>query len=491
MTTKDKVKAFVLQQNMIGSGDHILLGFSGGADSVCLFYILQTLAEEYDLKLTAVHVEHGIRGEEALRDADFVEKLCKKEGIPCYTEHVNIPAMAAEAGLSEEEMGRKVRYEIFAQLAKKVGANKIAVAHHKNDVAETMLFHLCRGTGLAGLCSLSPVRGNIIRPLLALEREEIETYLEENGFPYCTDSTNKDQTYTRNYLRGEVLPLLQEVNPRVIDHIAQTSLLLEGAKETLKGVLAEKKCRYVVMKCEDAFLKQELFEQENEYVITGVLQDVIEEIAGSKKDIHFKHMDSVARLGGLQVGKSVDLPYRLCAVREYEGIRIFKRETADKTDGAKVARFASCGEAGELQEMSGRADFEEVAVAIPGKTVLRDGTIVETRLFAAEEIKELDKIPDKKYTKWFDYGIIKECLWVRHRQAGDYMQVDASGGRKRLKDLLINEKVPQSMRDEIWLIACESLVLWAVGVRMGEWGKLHSNTEQILEIKIHGGRDNE
>lgn len=478
MLTKDKVKAFMKQQNMLAKGDHILIGFSGGADSVCLFHILQSLAKEYEFKLTAVHVEHGIRGEEALRDATFVQKLCERENVPCFVEHVSVPSLAAEAGLSEEEMGRKVRYEIFEQRAKQVGANKIAVAHHKNDVAETMLFHLCRGTGLAGLCALSPVRGNLIRPLLAVNREEIEDYLREEKLAYCSDSTNEETDYTRNYLRREVLPLLKDVNPKVVEHMAQTSLLLEGAKEALEESVVEKKTQYTEEREAGVFVKNELFQVENDYFITGVLHNVIEDLAGSKKDIHFKHINSVAELGSMQVGKRVSLPYGLIAIKEYEGVAIKKNHL----DTTRMKSKNQCG----LEETK-----EEMLLNIPGETFLWNGEKVQTRIFSVEEVKDINKIPDKKCTKWFDYDIINECISVRYRQPGDYMVIDEEGGRKKLKDLLINEKIPQKNRDELLLFAVDHLVLWALGVRMGEFGKINSDTKRILEINIYGGKSDE
>ena len=470
METKDKVKAYAEQQNMLSKGDHIVLGFSGGADSVCLFYILQSLVQEYDLTLTAVHVNHGIRGDEALRDAAFVEELCDKEGIPCIVRCVEVPVLAQEAGLSHEEMGRKIRYEIFEEIAREVGANKIAVAHHKNDIAETMLFNLCRGTALAGLCALTPVRGKLIRPLLALEREEICEYLSQRQLPYCEDSTNDDTKYTRNYIRKEILPRLKEVNPKVVEHLAHTSAVLEGARDALDDSMEALKEKYVEVDSECGKIAQELFLEENEYLISGVLHNVIGMLAGSKKDIHGVHVNSVAELANMQVGKRLDLPYGLIAKRTYDGIEISsaileKRET----DEGKYA----------------------VNLLVPGETILWDGTKVVTRVFSAQEVKDIEKIPDKSYTKWFDYDIINQCISVRYRQAGDYMVVTADGGKKKLKELFIHEKVPQEQRDEILLFTREHLVLWACGIRMGEYGKIRTNTKTILEIKIHGGQNDE
>ena len=471
MLTKDKVEAFMKQHNMLVPGEHILIGFSGGADSVCLFYILQALAKEYKLKLTAVHVEHGIRGQEALEDAEFVEELCIKEGIDCYVEHVSIPTIVKETGLSEEEAGRKVRYECFDQIAKQVGADKIAVAHHKNDVAETMLFHLCRGTGLAGLCALSPVRGKLIRPLLAVDREEIESFLRNENITYRTDRTNEETEYTRNYLRKEVLPLLLRINPKAVEHMAQASMLLEGVKDVVGGVVQEASVKYVEKQDESIFVKKDLFARECEYTVTGVLHNVIEELAGSKKDIHYKHVNSVAQLRDMQVGKKINLPYHLVAEKEYDGVRILKDVTEVVKEDAS-------------EEM-------EIILNIPGQTMLWDGRSVHTRVFSAKDVKDIKNFPDNAYTKWFDYDIIDEYISMRYRRSGDYMVIDAAGGTKKMKDLFINEKIPQKERDRVLLFLNGQQVLWAENVRMGEFGKINSNTEWILEIKIYGGREDE
>jgi len=469
MLTKDKVKAFMKQQNMLNKGDHVLIGLSGGADSVCLFHILQSLKEEYRLQLTAVHVEHGIRGEEALEDAEYVSRLCEEAGVPCYVEHIDVPKLAKEEGLSEEEMGRNVRYEIFERVAKQVGANRIAVAHHANDVAETMLFHLCRGTGLAGLCALTPVRGNIIRPLLSLNRTEIETYLQSENITYRTDSTNKDTKYTRNYIRHEILPLMENVNPKAVEHLVQTSGILNDAKSVLEDSVDRLCEKFVTSKNDSFFLHRDLYD-EDEYLIAGVLHNVMEKLAGRRKDIHQTHIQSIIDLGQMQVGKRVSLPYNMVAIKEYGGVTL--RIESKKREKERAFELP-------------------VELLIPGETLLGEDIKIQTRIFGADEIENRNKIADKKCTKWFDYDIIGKSVSVRHRQTGDYMVVDENGGRKKLKDLLINEKVPQGERNQLLLFAQGDLVLWTLGVRMGEYGKINTSTKQVLEIRVYGGKIHE
>ena len=195
-----KVKSFIEDNGLVKYGDKIIAGVSGGADSVFLFLVLVALAGEYNLSLCAVHINHGIRGEEALRDEKFTESFVQGLGYRCRIFYKDIPALAAELKVTEEEAGRKYRYECFESVRKELGYNKIAVAHHKDDQAETVLFQLLRGSGIKGLGGMRPKNGSIIRPLLGIRRAEIEEALMEEGTGYCIDSTNA--IYNRKYPAG-------------------------------------------------------------------------------------------------------------------------------------------------------------------------------------------------------------------------------------------------------------------------------------------------
>ena len=205
----DKVITYIEENELIQKKDRIVVGVSGGADSVCLFSVLLELQKKYELELFVVHVHHGIRGEEADKDEQFVENLAKKHQIPYYCFWKNIPVLSKKRGLTEEEAGRIVRYEAFYEVLKKVNATKIAVAHNQNDCAETVLFQLFRGSGLKGMCGIFPKRDEIIRPLLGVDRKAIEAYLMQKGQAYCTDRTNLEEEYTRNKIRLSILPIAE------------------------------------------------------------------------------------------------------------------------------------------------------------------------------------------------------------------------------------------------------------------------------------------
>ena len=202
-------------------GKKLLAAVSGGADSMCLLHLLAAAK----LDVTAAHFEHGIRGEESLRDLRFVETWCREHGIPCLTGHGDVPGYALSNGMSLEQAARELRYAFLRNCAGKIGAEYILTAHNLDDNAETLLFNLTRGSGTAGLCGIPTRRGEILRPLLSVSRTEIETYLEENHVPHVEDSTNREDAYTRNLIRHRVVPALREVNPRFAEAAARTAAL--------------------------------------------------------------------------------------------------------------------------------------------------------------------------------------------------------------------------------------------------------------------------
>ena len=193
-----RVVKYIQEEKLLEQQDRVVVALSGGGDSVCLLSVLVKLREEMGLKLLAVHVHHGLRGEEADRDMEFSERLCRELKVKFDCAMADVKGTAQEMGLSLEEAGRKLRYEFLEKKRVEFGGGKIAVAHHKDDQAETILYHLCRGTGLKGLGGMSPRRETVIRPLLCVGKEEILAYLREEKLEWCLDSTNLETEYTRN-----------------------------------------------------------------------------------------------------------------------------------------------------------------------------------------------------------------------------------------------------------------------------------------------------
>lgn len=459
-----KVENYIRQWKMLEKGDKVVVGLSGGADSVCLFLILEELRKKIGFEMLAVHVNHGIRGEEAKADEEFVKTLCEKKEIPCRSVSVDIPKMAVEYRMSEEEAGRTARREIFEQAAEEWGGTRIALAHHQDDNAETFFLHLARGSGLRGLGGIYPVNGMYIRPLLCVGRKEIEDYLKGREMPYCIDATNMEDAYMRNRIRNHVIPYFKEnINEKTVEHMNRSMDQLreiwdymerqtEGAYQICTDQNGEKICIHA-----DAYHRQERL------IRKMILRKALALVAEHEKDLEQVHVEKLEGLFEKQVGKRLDLPYGVCACRTYEGIEL-KRKKKD-TELAEEEKNL------DLQQVSGKITYGKWEISY--------------RIFGKEECR--CQIPKKTYTKWFDYGIIKQSVAVRTRRAGDFIVIDESGGRQKLKSYFINKKIPAAERAGIPLIAEGSEILWIVGCRQSKAYQVTEQTTKILEITINGG----
>ena len=236
----DTVRKTINKYGMLDKGDKVLCAVSGGADSMCLLNVILALKEELDLSVYVSNVNHLIRGDEAKRDSDFVKKFCRDNQIEFFYREYDILRLSKEKKIGEEECGRILRYEFFTEISEKLGGAKIATAHNLNDNAETVLFRLIRGSAAHGLCGIKYKRDNIIRPLLDVTREEIESYLNENKISWCEDSTNKETFYTRNKIRNCVMPMLEEISQGAQGKIVSASNLLVEDDEFLSQCAQEK-----------------------------------------------------------------------------------------------------------------------------------------------------------------------------------------------------------------------------------------------------------
>ena len=469
---------------MLTCGDRVIAGVSGGADSVCLFLMLLELREKIGFDLIAVHVHHGLRGEAADQDQQFVEALCEQHRIPLEIFRVNLESIAKKRKQSLEEAGRMVRREAFDSVCKKYGGNKIALAHHQNDNAETLLWNLSRGTGLDGLGGIRPVNGKFIRPLLCMNRKEIEEYLAKRKQSYCIDETNAGTDYTRNKLRHLVLPILEEqVNSAAVRHMNETMEqiweLQEYMQEQVEAAYQECVQEHFEKACWIQ-IQQKSFETFPELIKKMVIRKGMEQVGGKKRDLSHKHVDVMMELMNKQVGRTLDLPYEMHAKRNYEGIRLEKQRTYSFGEEKKAEIMQEC----------------MVELNIPGETILADRNL-KLRCKILEKPKNLSikDIPQKIYTKWFDYGIIKSSLYIRTRQAGDIIVIDEKGHQKKLKNWFVDEKIPKEVRDSQLLLAENNEILWVLGHRMSQAYQVKQSTKWILQIEVEtyksdGGKEN-
>lgn len=475
-----RVKEYIRRYHMLDGKDRVIAGVSGGADSICLLFMLAKMSRESGFSIVAVHVHHGLRGDAADGDAAYVADVCKELGVGLQTFYEDVRGYAREKGLTLEEAGRDVRRSIFEKVMRLEKGTKIALAHHRNDNAETLVWNLCRGCGLRGLGGIAPVAGAWIRPLLCLKRDEIESYLENRGISYCTDESNFTDDHTRNRIRAHVIPYLEEqVNPRAVCHMSETMEQMRLVGEFVEQEVKRYEARCVRYQGDRAVLIESEFRQVPDALRGFVLHEMLCSMAGKRKDIGSVHMEALEELRKRQVGRQVQLPYRLCARRCYEGIEVFSglMRQEDHAEAKSRERKAEYELSEEALRSGGKAE--------PGSVF--SGCPVEWNVF--ERTIDMVIFPENPYTKWFDYDIIKNTVKIRHRQPGDYITISKEGGIQKLKQYFINEKIPGSLRDRIWLAADGHHIMWIVGYRQNQKYQITDKTRRILELKFYGGQD--
>ena len=474
MSLKEKVLSYIRTHNMLAPGQRVVAGLSGGADSVCLLSLLADLREEYSLELRAVHVHHGLRGEEADRDAAFSRELCRSLGVPFSLAFVNVKEEAGKRRISEEEAGRILRYQVFEReagrweqelrrekTAEPAGSQpesvKIAVAHHGDDSAETILYQLFRGSGLKGLSGIPPARGNIIRPLLCAERREIIAYLEEKGLPFVTDSTNLENDYARNKIRNQILPMaVQEINQGAADHIRRAGELIgeadrffeERAERMLETLLETEALETGETKeqgSESAALSVsgllELSHIEASYAVRAVFKRK----KWPLRDVTSGHIESVLALLRGRTGAGSDLPGGLRAERSYDRLILMKLQ--------------------------------------PGQTEKRDESGLPSLSMEVADRENQGEIPKNLYTKWFDCDKIKGTHVIRTRQPGDELAL-SPGVHKPLRRYMIDEKIPSELRDRIPVLADGNRVMWVIGYRISSDYKIDEATKRVFQAEL-------
>ena len=416
---------------LISRGDTVLIALSGGADSVFLTHFLIGIREAYDLTLKAAHIEHGIRGAESVADCEFVERLCGENGIECHTLHINAPAEAKDADMGVEEYSRFRRYKFFDTIE----CDKIATAHNLSDNIETVLFRLARGTSIRGLCGIPAKRGKIIRPLLEISGEEIRNYLDENGISYRIDSTNADNSYSRNRIRNEIIPLLKELN---FDLEASVSRLIESAGEDRDFIESEAKKAFDAVYIENALDIQRL----KDCHVSIIKRVLVQYFSLNGIGLNEYNLKEMLRL--LEAPSKTQLSGDIFAVSNKRLLRIANMEKSD---------------------------------------VNRAFSFTEEK-YSKEDFLNKCEISNKRFDFYCDCDKIVGSVRVRGRQEGDRISPAGRRCAKSLKKLYNELGIPAESRGNIPVIEDDSGVIGVYGYCVDEKVKADKNTNNYLVVKV-------
>ncbi|MBW2672441.1 MAG: tRNA lysidine(34) synthetase TilS [Deltaproteobacteria bacterium] len=453
-----KVKSTIERHAMLTPGDRVGVAVSGGADSVALLHVLANLGAEYTLELVALHLNHGIRGDESDRDEAFVRELAGSMGIPLEVENISIPKLRRERGGSLEDLCREERYAFFERMMCRHRLDKIALGHTLGDQAETVIMRFLRGSGLEGLKGFLPVRDGIyIRPLMEVTRDEITSFLGEEGIPFVTDSSNKDQTYLRNRIRGRLVPELKaSYNVRLEENIGRTAEILrledDFIRESVAGIIAEWE-----IDTNRTQLPVPRLKQLHPALLWRLIKTILETHSPVKNGIGYLHVKAVADLiDGQSPSACANLPFNLTARREYDDLIIAPDDRSP-----------------------GESDFS-YKVEIPGSVdITESGKRMVFDLVDATEVGPCSDNP-----VFIDYSAISFPLVVRNIRPGDRIRPLGMEGTKKVAALLMDEKVPKGRRRSILLLADRASVLWVPGVRLSDRVKMTDMTEKVVKAEI-------
>lgn len=441
----EKILDFIKKNKLIKAGEVIGVGVSGGIDSMCLLHFLNEHKNDLDIEVVAIHINHSIR-EESDDEARFVVEKCKEMGVRVYKFTIDCPKIAKDKKVSLETAAREGRYGVFDALLRKDIVDKIALAHHQMDQAETILMHIFRGCGVSGAKGMDPIRDGVyIRPMLNVSKEEIKAYSAENSIEYVEDSSNKDNSFTRNYLRNVVMKDILKKWPNAVESINNFANAVSEDDEYIKNALDTNALlvddKIVQMPCSYFYGSSAIYSR----IVFKALS-----LIGVTKDIERKHIEMIKDLAThLENGKKIRLPYDITVSKEYDYLT-FENKYIEKP---KMSKPLKC-------EEFDAPNFGKVCI----KRVKVDSLIDENALY-------------------FDYRKVpKDARW-RYREEGDMFE-KFGGGTKKLKSVLIDKKIPVRLRDYIPVLADENEVYVIAGVAISEKVRIDSDIPTCYKMTI-------
>jgi tRNA(Ile)-lysidine synthase len=450
----DKVGSTISKYGMLSGGETVLIGLSGGPDSVCLLIALDKLKEDLNLKLHAIYIDHGLRPGETPDEIEFCRKLCQGLTVPFITRSIDVKTYAKENDINKQEAARELRYRAFDEVSAETDADRTALGHTADDQVETFLMRFLRGSGPAGLAGIPPVRGRIIRPLIDVERREVEQFLGEENQVYIVDSSNLEEDYLRNRLRHSVIRELKDINPHIVQTVSRTMDVLRE-EEKYFGILVTKTLMKLI--CRKSDLRIELFltpmEMMDKVVLRRVLRRAINETKGLR-GMGFIHIEDIIELIKRgDPGDRIYLPKGLRVIKNYGTLVI----TSEIPQG--IGYFS---------------------IEVPGEAVLRE---IKAVIMATVE-ESFDSGGDGKEVAVFDADKVGAVLSVRPRMKGDFFYPIGFGKRKKLQDFFVDEKVPRDERDGIPVVASGHDIVWIAGYRGDERFKVTGDTKRFLKLEF-------
>lgn len=425
----------IKDNNLICNNDHIIVGVSGGADSICLLHFLYNIKDKFNLKITAVHINHLMRGEESNLDNKFVVDFCNNLNIPIKVFSFDINKIAKDEKLSSEEAGRKYRYIAFKETLKNENANKIAIAHNKDDNAETIIMRFFRGTGIKGLSGIAYKRGNIIRPILDCLRLDIEDYCKRNNLSYRNDSTNKLDIYTRNKIRLSFIPSIKEnFNPNIIDTLTNMSKTFNDENNFLDNLSKDYFNKCLIEKNKDKItLNINILIALDLVIQKRILRLCFSHFNKELYNISLDHINMVVDILKKQTGKKLNLPDNLYVYKQYNNLIITKINFLEKNNPMYNYKI----------ELDKQIYIKEI-----NKNLLLSKNIIN--------------ISTKDYTITLNYDKIKDSLFIRQRNAGD--KIYLNNMTKKLKNIFIDLKIPSNERNLYPVLLCDDTIIGILGL---------------------------
>ncbi len=454
---------------MVNAGETVVVGVSGGPDSVALLHILNRLRDDLGIRLVVAHLNHRLRGAEAEADARFVRELAESLRLEAHVESRDVAVYGKEKGVSIQVAAREIRYGFLSEVAVQTGAARVALGHHADDQAETILLHFIRGTGPGGLRGMLPVRdGFFIRPLLGVRRHSIEAYCRYHNLPTRQDSSNLQLKYLRNRVRLELIPLLEKhYNPSLVDTINRLGEISREEDRYLEEQAREHYYRFKTGTSGGRVgLDRERLLSLPPALVRRVVRLAWMEISGSKDGLHFRHIDQIMEIirggGGY---REIALPKNIVCKKHYG-----------------LVEFVLGGENEEVP-------FYQYRLKVPGVTAVPElGVSIEAQILPAGEAGDPALLNQKEAL--LDYDRLTMPLVVRRRLAGDRFQPLGLDGTVKLKKFFIDHKIPRNMRDRIPLVVSGNEIIWVAGLRPGDKWKVTDKTTTCLRLYIDDYRGN-